>query len=536
MSETTTSAARREAQSVNPELTAQLAAVPLYADASADHRALLEQDLAACVGEALPLADYLDGLRTWEGDAESYLRESGYLEGGPESGPEPAADGAAAAARQAQQAAEAAEQEDERQREAADVTLRLCVKAYRQGERAYARGLLDAGKLASAYIAQRLTLGDKRAAAVQTLEGQLAKYASSPVDVNRLVGCWEAHRLLAVEQGLTTAPAKGKPAPADAVPYGHYRDAWMRLVERHGKDTPQEGWVLLPSLEADCRALYAEALKGGLSKAAVEERVRTLLNHHGAAQKRAADEAKAKADAEAAARAAEAAKAKAEREAAEAKVREAEAAAKAGQDAATAGALNASLQATAEALRERQRQEQAAQAAADQAARDKAAVDKWARGAEEWDRKAREKAQREADKAGRKATKAPAPAGDPAPKPECHAGENILATLAKSAGKATAKDYAGLVADCVVRHPDPLAVTHDLVSALAVRADKAAEYGADDVLEAMLAGLDGHACLSGKAKRAVKAALLVLASKSPAPADVATALTPANGTPAPAVA
>jgi hypothetical protein len=72
-----------------------------------------------------------------------------------------------------EQAAEQAAESDAVQRVASVETLKQCVKAYSRGERAYRAGLLEAGRLADIYVHQRLTLGDKRGVAVQTLEGQL---------------------------------------------------------------------------------------------------------------------------------------------------------------------------------------------------------------------------------------------------------------------------------------------------------------------------------------------------------------------------
>src|SRR5262245_55772775 len=123
-----------------------------------------------------------------------------------------------AAAEQA--AAQAAE---EAARKLAAETLRACVSAYRKGERSYRDGLLRAGELADSYITQRLMLGDKRSAATQALEGQLAAYASTPVDANELVGVWQAFRLLAGEEKCDT-------------PFGHWRDADRQLVSRLAKD------------------------------------------------------------------------------------------------------------------------------------------------------------------------------------------------------------------------------------------------------------------------------------------------------------
>src|SRR5262245_61399143 len=113
-----------------------------------------------------------------------------------------------------------AEQEAKAGDEAAS-TLKATVKAYRQGEKAYRAGLLAAGRLGDQYLHQRVAVGDKRSVAVQALEGELAKYASSSVDANRLIACYHAYRLLAEEPGIK-----------EDVAYGHYRDAWQQLVQR----------------------------------------------------------------------------------------------------------------------------------------------------------------------------------------------------------------------------------------------------------------------------------------------------------------
>jgi hypothetical protein len=228
-------------------------------------------------------------------------------------------------AEQAKAAAEAAEAAEEQARQAADATLKATVKHYRAGERAYRAGLLEAGRLAGLYVQQRLALGDKRAAAVQTLEGALAAYSSSAVDVNRLVACWQASHLLAdalldtlaaaekSAEGTPEAKAAAKAYKATAsalesVPYGHYRDAWSRLVTRTAKDTLHESWVLLPGLEQQCREAFAKAVADGLSKAAVEEMARTLVTHAEAASAERARQEKAEAEARAEAAEQEAAK------------------------------------------------------------------------------------------------------------------------------------------------------------------------------------------------------------------------------------
>jgi len=58
-----------------------------------------------------------------------------------------------------------------------------------------------------------------------------------------------------------------------------------------------------------------------------------------------------------------------------------------------------------------------------------------------------------------------------------------------------------------------------------VDADQKADFGVDDILEAVLMALEEHKGLSAKGKRAIKAAHLVLTKRTgPSPADVAGAL------------
>src|SRR5262249_46771268 len=188
-----------------------------------------------------------------------------------------------------QAAEQAAAEAEEKARTEAAGTLKALVRAYKAGERSYRAGLLEAGRLADQYLHQRMALGDKRAAAVQAVEGQLAAHASSAVDVNRLVGTFHAYRLLCEEPRLSKVE----------VPYGHYRDCWCLLVERHHKDSPQEEWALLPGLEPEARDLFARAAADGLSKAAVQEAVAGLVRQHAARQAEEAARAQAAADADA---------------------------------------------------------------------------------------------------------------------------------------------------------------------------------------------------------------------------------------------
>lgn len=213
----------------------------------------------------------------------------------PEAQSEPEAPSAAEqAAQSASDAAAQAQADSDAAREQASATLKALVKAFRSGERAYRTGLLEAGRLAAEYIAQRLALCDKRAAAVQAIGGALAAYASDSVDVNRLVRAWTAYRLLAVETGLTEKPAPNKAAPVDSVPYGHFRDAWSRLVERMHPDTVAEAWEFVPTVKADdARAAFRKAVESGLSREAVNDVVNALLGKPLSADKGAKGKGKA---------------------------------------------------------------------------------------------------------------------------------------------------------------------------------------------------------------------------------------------------
>ncbi len=181
------------------------------------------------------------------------------------------------------QATEAAGQEAEREEAAraeADKTLKALVKSYRAGEAAYRKGLLEAGRLAHAYVVQRLTLRDKRDAAVQAVAGELAKWSSSKVDVNRLIQAYHASALLAepLAAGLADSKEdKALKAALEAVPYGHYRDVWGEMVTRQDGGTPAERWALLAGMEEECAALFVRATRDRLSKDAAKAAVKQLL-------------------------------------------------------------------------------------------------------------------------------------------------------------------------------------------------------------------------------------------------------------------
>src|SRR5262245_32048850 len=110
------------------------------------------------------------------------------------------------AASDAEAVVAAAAAEEQRQAAAIEAAMAECrdllkaaAKAFAKGESSYAQGLLDAGRLCSEYVAKRLQLSHKRAAAVQAIEGALAQYATDSVQANRLIGCWQAHALLTTD-------------------------------------------------------------------------------------------------------------------------------------------------------------------------------------------------------------------------------------------------------------------------------------------------------------------------------------------------
>lgn len=392
----------------------------------------------------------------------------------------PAEPQAAQTAEQARAAAEAAEAAEAAAREEAHATLKAAVRAFAKGERAYRAGLLESGRLCDLYVRQRLALGDERAAAVQALEGQLAAYSSGAVDVNRLIACHHAWRLLAEAQGLDKA--------AESVPYGHYRDAYARLLVRQAKDTPQEGWVLLPGMEAECQAVFAAACQAGLSKAAVEEKCQGLLRRYADAQAAEAKARQQSAEAEAQAKRDAELRARQQAEQAEAKAKAAaDAAEQAGTEEQRADLTRAAEQAREELLAAQRTRARALEEAAE-AARRKAAADAQAKAAEQAKAKADAKAAAKAAKAaGLAAGKGMAP--QTAKTAEARQGSNLLA--AAKAG--TAKDVAEMAAELVTGSETP-----------------------DDVLAELLALLDGHNVLSRPAQRAVKAARVALASRTTA--------------------
>jgi hypothetical protein len=320
------------------------------------------------------------------------------------------------------------------------------VREYRKGEKAYRTGLLEAGRLCDLYCHQCMALGDKRAAAAQALEGELAKWSSTTVEVNRLIGCYQAYRLLVEEPAVK----------ADSVAYGTYRDAWCLLVERHLMDTPAVGWRLLVGLEAECRELFARAAKDGLSKAACQDGVKGLLRTYADRQGEQARQAKEQADRQAKEAAERERRAREQREQADrASAEERE-------------RLTAEAQRQADELLAKQRVEIKARAEREQADREQAGKEREQLDAEEARRKAEEKAKRAAERKQQAGSKPPA--------------QNVLPNKPTDAAS-----MAALAAEYITECDTP-----------------------DDVFALLLRRLKDSGELSKQSVRAIDAALLIL--------------------------
>jgi hypothetical protein len=152
----------------------------------------------------------------------------------------------------------------------ADATLAACVDAFKIGETSAKTGRMEAGRLAEKYLALRMSVGHSREAAAKAIAGELAKYASDDADcdVSRLIRCYHAWRLLVIRDE-SGAEQRGN------LPYGHYVIALSQLVERTTRDSA-ESWSLLPGMEADCLALFKEALTNGYTRLDLREKVRAL--------------------------------------------------------------------------------------------------------------------------------------------------------------------------------------------------------------------------------------------------------------------
>jgi hypothetical protein len=139
--------------------------------------------------------------------------------------------------------------------------LKAGTREFAKGEKASRLGKLMAGKHYHQYIRLRLAAGLKsRETAVMAIAGEIAKHANDRVDVNGLIRCYHAYRLLGEEAGVKAA--------ADH-PFGHYVNGWSTLVCAVNEGTGEEDYVLLPGLEGECKAAFSQAVKVGEGRDAV---------------------------------------------------------------------------------------------------------------------------------------------------------------------------------------------------------------------------------------------------------------------------
>ncbi len=399
-----------------------------------------------------------------------------------------------------QQAAEQAAEAEQTARAAAEKTRQAAVKAYVRGETGYAAGLLECGRLCGEYTQLRLGLGDKREAAITALRDGLTPFASDTPDPSRLILVYQASVLM---------PAGKAKCPATV--YGVMRDHWCRLLERTAKDTPQESYVLIPGREQECRDLHAAALKDSLSRDAIRDGVRKLVELRAADQARAAAEQRQAAAEKAAAEKAGLEEQAAQLRAAREEHEQAQAAAKADASETTTAAVEES----AAKLLAQQKAVLEQQARSEQAERKRLAAEKRAKADAERLAKAADKAAARAEKgkaAEKPATTAPGQQS-PTPGGEDKRGQAVTGNLLRSAAAGTAKDVGDMAAEFLLESEQP-----------------------DDALEAMLTALSQSSDLSAKAQRACKAALVILTRQDKpkadlSPVDVANRLA-ATGTPA----
>lgn len=324
--------------------------------------------------------------------------------------------------------------------------------AYANGEQSYSVGMLDSGRLDGQYVKFRMeNLGHERAACLRAIVGDLNRVSSKAMDegeVNRLIRTYAAFRLL--ENHDSTQPVldgdvKGLPA------YSHYREHYSMLTERTNKDTPQEGHGLLPGMEAECKALYAECKRltaeRGITVNGIANRVKAVLLTYAKRQQDAAVKAErerlaAKAQADTAANEAEDTK-----QATAAEVKRLEEQAK---TAVTAEDKAAMTQAAEEA-RERDRQAQQEHAEKVRKAAEEDRLARQAQADKEAKVKAAAKAQADKDKAdGKDTPKQPGKGrkgGDTTTPPTPAATPVTPVNLLKVSEMSTAKDTAGMMVE-----------------------------------------------------------------------------------------
>lgn len=375
------------------------------------------------------------------------------------------------------------------------------LKSYRSGEHEYRKGLMEAGRLAHEYVVVQMRRGQKRDQAVKTIEGDLNAVSTTIVDANRLIRCYQSYRLLCEAQGLDKAAAD--------MSYGAYTQGWSRLVEAVQQGRPEENYVLLPGMEQDCLALFADGVKGEWSMDSARTRCGELVLRaaNAKAAAKAEQDTKAKADADAVnadkakadAAKADAAKAKAD---ADKVVADAAKAVTAAQTEDQRNAAQAQLDQQTKEMEERRKDLDARTAAADKLAREKIDADKRA----EETAKQKAAADKAKDKLEAKNAKKE-PGSIKVVSGTAAQGESLLVQLARTAKSGSVKDTGIMLAN-TMRQGDTLAILHDTVFSLLVQleADKESIVDGSDVVGALLTALDGAPGLSPKARQAVTAA------------------------------
>ncbi|MCI0456922.1 MAG: hypothetical protein L0Z62_08085 [Gemmataceae bacterium] len=264
---------------------------------------------------------------------------------------------------------------------------------------------------------------DTREAAVLQVKSEISKETGAVPDVNKMIRCYWAWALLGepLEQS-----GEEMAAHPDALPYRHLSHAWSQLVERVDGATAQETYILLPSLESECAAAFAECVKGRVSREAAEKRVGALLAESHKREREAAQAARVKA-----------------------------------QEAAKAGDSAGAAQAQAES--------QTAEKEAQEAAKRQEKAEAKANGT---------KATESPESPESPATESPAAAEGKAPespaqgsKPERATSADNLLPTADTADSATEKDWAEYVVSFIFQHKAPCSVIAHVVNAMLARKD-----------------------------------------------------------------
>jgi hypothetical protein len=147
--------------------------------------------------------------------------------------------------------------------------LGLVVKALRSGNRENIVSQYLAGMHGLRFINLCRKGGKARSFAADELSRDLGWWLGKSVDANLIVRTYSAIKLL--HGDIMPPPSSAKAAERNAwaelverlPPLGHFHKAYSQLVERID-DGVEERWVLLPSFEERCTALYQEIQNKGV--------------------------------------------------------------------------------------------------------------------------------------------------------------------------------------------------------------------------------------------------------------------------------